>query len=91
MPLFTISLDFRQGTYLAQVHARTPELAAQRWSRNLDASNIQGLGPSSKHQLIEGMEQEDAAAIDGLKNVWCLSASLRGGFALVHVFQTVPC
>ncbi len=90
MALFTISLDFKGGTYLPQAHARTPEMAARCWARDLDVSGIHGLGPGSKQRLIELMDEDTAVAIKGLKNVWCLSASLRGGYALIHIFQTVP-
>ncbi len=90
MLLFTISLDFKGGTYLAQVNARTPTLAVRRWAKELNANDVHGLGSSSKQQLISDLGEDTGVAIDGLTNAWFFSASLRGGLACIDVFQTVP-
>jgi hypothetical protein len=75
MLLFTISLDFKGGTYLEQVLAADEREALSKWVRNLDTGSIRGLGIRSKHRIIEELTSNFKngifpTPIQGLQNVW---------------------
>jgi hypothetical protein len=88
MPFYTFLLDFKDGTYISQVDANTEKEACQKWAENLDVSEIVGLGIKGKEILIIEMENEEIVPIKNLKNVWCVSALIRGKLALITFVKT---
>ena len=88
MPLYTFIMEYSGGTYVSQVKASSPRSACIKWARNLDVSQVGALSLKSKDSLIEQMKTELPAPIDGMSNVWCAAALLRGGLALINFVRT---
>lgn len=88
--LFTFVLDFRGGTYLSQVWATSLNQACRKWVQQLDTKDIYGLDPKSIPRLMEQMLEEFPVTVNGVQNVWCMSALIRGQLALIHIIQTDP-
>ena len=88
MVLFTIVLDYRVGTYVRQVRARSPVAVCRRRARELKAIDIHKLGESGKEDLITRLKLDTVIGVDGLTNVWCTSAIGRGQLALIHIVKT---
>ena len=88
MPLYTFFLEYRGGTYISQVRARSSPLATKAWVRKLIELNVPGLGIRSKSDLADKILRNAPTALDGLKNTWCSSAVVRGHLVLIHFTQT---
>ena len=88
MPLYTFFLEYRGGTYVSQVRARSSPLAIKAWAGKFIELNVPGLGIRSKSDLVEKILHDAPTALDGLKNTWCSSALVRGQLALIHFTQT---
>jgi hypothetical protein len=88
--LFTVIMDFRGGTYVAQVEASSPRKALRTWARNLDPRPIYGLGEKSKQELIADLQEQDAEplAIDGCRGGWCGTPLVRGKIASINLIAT---
>ena len=83
--LYTIIVDYRDGTYISQFEADTPKSAVQHWSRSKpsDRKDVPS-GPRSyiHSELLNG---NDLVPLSGLKNVWCLTATYRDQLLLINV------
>jgi hypothetical protein len=84
--LFTIIMEYRGGTYIAQVAAANPESALKQWARQITPIDIAYFGEARKAELISSIDEwladsQHAVAITGTRNVWCHSL-LIGGFLL---------
>lgn len=91
MKLFTIILDFDGGTYLSQtVLEDIIELP-----RTLDTVIPWDVLPKSisepaKAQFLVDISSSPPTLLDGLKNIWCMSAELGEKLAILHVVETCP-
>jgi hypothetical protein len=87
MALFTVILEFDGGTYISQFQASSPHDAAVK-----HAGYLLGLKrmstPSIRRRLAESLSLERPVAIEGVRKVWCSSASVRGKLALVNIVAT---
>jgi hypothetical protein len=88
MPLYTVLLDFKGGTYVSQCRATSPSAAIRKWARELQTDAISGIGKLGKSQLIDDVQSDDPVALEGLSNTWCHSALVRGHLALINIVQT---
>lgn len=95
--LFTFILEYRGGTYIEQVRAKTVEAALLLWAKALPTDEIFQFGHKLKQKLIDGLQNDEyrlyePAAISGVDNVWYVSVPLPGGSAGTHlnVVKTVP-
>jgi hypothetical protein len=90
MRLFTILLDYRGGTYIRQVSARSVENAIRKWARSKVWSGIPNVGRRER-EMANGFLSNvgDPVEIERTKNVWCSEALVRGHLAMVHVVETV--
>ena len=90
MALFTCIMNYEGGTYFSQVRAAYVKAACVRWSRELDVSQIKGLGAKGKLLLIEEMKEESKhiVSIDGVINVWCTTALVRDKLVIVDFVLT---
>src|SRR5262245_20255372 len=93
MALFTIILEYRGGTYIAQVVARGPRQALSRWAQAPSPKSVARLGARAKAVLVRAFSghggRDDAPIpIAGLPNVWCAGFPIPGG--LVYVIKTDP-
>jgi hypothetical protein len=89
MPLYTFIMEYAGGTHVSQIKASSPKTACIKWARDLDISQVEGLGLKSKDSLIEQMRTEPPVALDAMSNAWCATALLRGELALINVVRTV--
>ena len=86
--LFTIVLDHRGGTYLAQVRAASPASALTVWARQLPAQCVPGIREATAAALAKRLREHPPVALDGLVNAWCTGSTVRGAFALVNIILT---
>lgn len=85
MATFTIMLEFKGGTYIAQVRARGPHKACLKWAKTIE---IADLGAAGKAELQKQLQEDEPVLLAGLVNVWCMTASVRKSFALMNIIQT---
>ncbi len=88
MRLYTVIMDYAGGTYISQVNALSPKAACLKWAKNLNVSQVNGLGERGKQLLIEQIKEENPLSLTGLLNAWCTTAHVRGKLALINVIQT---
>lgn len=88
MALFTIILDLAGGTYIAQVTARSPIQALQKWARLAPSLNIPAIGPKFPDYALKDLAFLDPTPITGLWNVWSTGIIIRGSYGLVNVIVT---
>jgi hypothetical protein len=85
-------MEYRGGTYISQVEARSADQVLQPWARNLDSGPIAGFEEQDKRELIAAFEDHDDARLvplDGLTNSWCTSTLISGNLVLVNVVATI--
>ena len=56
--LYTVVMDYRSGTYISQVKARSVETALRVWTEHLDISGVAGLGRRRKAELIGEIKKQ---------------------------------
>ena len=87
MALFTVILEFDGGTYISQFEARSPDDAAVKHRHYLlglkEMSTL-----TTRKRLADSLSLERLVAIEGLRNVWCCSASVGRKLALVNFVAT---
>jgi hypothetical protein len=91
--LFTIIMEYRGGTYIAQVAATRPETALKDWARQINPIDIAHFGESRKAELIKCIdewlgERGTAVAITGTVNVWCYTETIGGSLMLINLVAT---
>jgi hypothetical protein len=92
--LFTIVMEYRGGTYIAQVAAADAESALKRWANKINPIDIAYFGEARKAELVGAIDEwltdgQRAAAITGTCNVWC-HTELIGGFLMsINVVATM--
>lgn len=91
--LYTVLMEYRGGTYVSQVRARTVVAALQNWASELNPTPIQAFSDGRKRELIREIESglrsgTAPAPLNGLHNVWCTSAALSGGMVLINIVRT---
>jgi hypothetical protein len=86
--LFTIVLDHRGGTYIAQVRAVSPASALTAWAHQLPFQDVPGIGEATAAALDERLRREPPMALDGLASVWCTGSVVRGAYALINIILT---
>ena len=87
MALFILFLEFDGGTYISQFRGASVQDAVARYpSRVVDNNAISTF--SLRKRLAEALSPEEPVAIDGVRNVWCCSASVGKKFALLNVVAT---
>ena len=88
MPLFTVVLEFDGGTYISQFRARSAHRAAANCAAHL--VGINGMSTlANRKRLASCLSRERPVAIQGVRNVWCCSASIGKKLALVNIVATV--
>jgi len=87
MALFTVILEFGDGTYISQFKAASANAAAVKHAAHL--IGVKGMcTPSNRKRLADCLSLEQPIAIQGIRNVWCCSASVGRKFALVNIVAT---
>jgi hypothetical protein len=88
VPLFTVLMEFKGGTYLSQIRAPSPDAALEKWARGLEVKNIEGMTAGIKRQFVEWLPEARPTAVDGLKSAWCSGFVARADSALVYIVRT---
>jgi hypothetical protein len=84
--LFTLILDWRSGTYLAQNEAGSVEDAVLAWAQSPRDDDPVDLGIARRRFLEQAARGEGCASpLEGLRNVWCFSCLIEGRLALLHI------
>ena len=90
--LFTVIMEFDGTTAAAQIRARDCDAALNGWLKALDTDGAYGLTKAQRVSLkaayrpgVDGTPVQ----ISGLGNVWCLTVSVNGRLALLHLVRTV--
>lgn len=85
--LYTAVLDYKGGTFIAQVRAPSPGAALSKWVSEIKDEDLTEWG-IGRGELANITKSEDVVPLDGPLNVWCVSGSVRGGLALINVIAT---
>lgn len=87
MALFTVILEFDGGTYISQLQATSAYNAAAKHAARL-IGNKQVSTLVNRRRLADALSVEQPVVIEGVRNVWCCSASVGKRFALVNIVAT---
>lgn len=87
MGLYTIVFAYEGGTYLSQLNAGSPALAAKKWAKGIRIKRAGVEFYKVRSDFAKGMDDPDNAPtpLRGLKGAWC-AGSLDGG--LVNIVLT---
>ncbi len=88
MRFYTIFLEWKGGTFIAQERAESVPGAIEAWAQSPTVDAIPDFGPSIRNQIVSDLENEAPTPIDALSKVWCHSAVSGDDFALIHIVQT---
>jgi len=88
--LFTFVVDYKGGTYVSQVPARTVRDAIKAWPKfaNWRAMGIR-MSDSFEKRLQCGLSDEEPVLLDGATNVWCICPRLGRFMAIVNIVATI--
>lgn len=92
--LYTYIMEFQEGTYITQVHARDLEKSLYEWTNKLREESIEIYNLDSAtlseitEQIIASDTQEIPTPVKGLQNVWCLTLNTKQGFGIVNIVKT---
>jgi len=90
--LFTVIMEFDGTTAAAQIRARDCDAALYGWLKELDTDGAYGLTKAQRIHLKAAYRpgvHGTPVPINGLGNVWCLTVSVNGSLALLHLVKTV--
>jgi hypothetical protein len=87
MALFTVVLEFDGGTYISQFRATSAHNAAIKHAVHL-MGNKEMSTLANRRRLADRLSAEQLFAIEGVRNVWCCSASVGKKFALLNIVAT---
>jgi hypothetical protein len=87
MALFTLILEFDGGTYISQFRAASVVRVVARYPSQL-LSNRAVFTLAVRKRLAAAFSAENPVAIEGVRNVWCCSASIGKRFALLNIVAT---
>lgn len=87
MALFTVILEFDGGTYISQFRASSPRDAAVKHADHVVRLNGMST-PRNRGRLSGRLSVETPVAIEGVRKVWCCSASVGRKLALVNIVAT---
>ena len=82
LALFTLILDFKGGTYIAQQEAIGPVEAVLSWAEALNEEGVEWA------QAAASIDADKLVPLDDLKNAWCSSGVCDGANPLLNIVQT---
>jgi len=80
-------LGFGGGTYISQFKAASAHAAAVKHAAHVISIKCMSTS-SDRKRLTERLSIEQPVAIQGIRNVWCCSASIGRKFALMNIVAT---
>jgi hypothetical protein len=84
--LYTVVLEYKGGTYVAQASADSPSAALPNWASTTSDSDLKQWGVT-REQLTK-IASDDLVPIDDCLNVWCATSSTNEGLLLINVIAT---
>ena len=85
---FTIIFEYGGGTYISQIEADSPRTALLRWGSQRPSKDNKSASHARRILSRSVDARSELTSLDGLKNVWCASASHRDKLALAHIVLT---
>ena len=86
MHLYPLFLDYRGGTYIAQVEASSPRSSVRKWLRSVPATLGLILDAEECVALQEGFQQDlSLIHVEGVMQAWCASVLIGNELALVQI------
>ncbi len=92
MHLYTVVVDYKGGTYLAQLRARSRAHAMREWVRRIqkDEEIVRQFTLRALRRLetVDWKIEERPVNVAGLVNVWCATALVRNELCLFTLVLT---
>jgi hypothetical protein len=85
--LFTVVLEIAGGTYIGQVSASDPQEAFFLWAQRQTDSDL-APWQLDRDELTKVTLEMQPIPLNGLVNIWCISASVNAGLLLANIVQT---
>ena len=85
--LFTVFVELGGGTYVGQVHVPNATDAFEQWIETQTDTDL-AAWRTTREELLEVAATHKAIALNGISNVWCLSASIGAGLLLANIVLT---
>jgi hypothetical protein len=85
--LYTVVLEYKGGTYIAQVSASSPAAALPKWVSGITAEEL-AEWKITPDELTTITKSDDLVPITGCFGVWCVSGSTKDGLVLINVIAT---
>lgn len=90
MSTYTVIWEYKRGTYIKQVRARSALDALVTWSQALSCGEIPGIGEKRLTRMAHAFANDTAGVLqpvplEGLTNAWCASTPFGG---LVNIIKT---
>ena len=85
--LFTLVLDYLGGTYIWQFRSDVLEEGIRQWAEGVSENDLSIL--KLLRNDVKGLSEQPPVAVEGLKRIWCVSAtSEQDELMLAHVIET---
>ena len=90
MALFTVVMEYNEGTYISQIKNASPENALRLWGTSLDLNTIPNFGSKSKKILLNELLDcnHKLVLLDKMVNAWCTSLVIRNKLILLNIIKT---
>ena len=85
--LYTILLDYRGGTYIAQVSSGSTADVLPKWLSGIRDEELAAWG-ITRGELKPVVDTDDLIAVNGCLGVWCTTGSAKNGLILINVIAT---
>jgi hypothetical protein len=89
MALFTFILEIGGGTYISQYAGRSAEQALKKWA-STEPSGLARLTGAQATAIRQQIGNEQLISIEGVQNVWCITASIGRRLAVLNVIKSSP-
>ena len=84
---YTVVLDYKGGTYIGQAVGPSPKSAILLWITGLSDHNLSAW-KISRDDLNKIVLSDDALPLNGCKNVWCITGSVKNDLVLINAIAT---
>ena len=87
--LFTLIIDYKGGTYVTQANASDVAAAPAECIKKWNLEGIEEIiHEKDKTEIVEQLKEEEFVLINGMNNVWCGTALLRGELMIMNLVET---
>lgn len=85
--LYTLILEYRGGTYMAQCRASSMAQLLPIWISGLSDADLRTWG-LSRVDLMDFISRQEPTALDGLQGAWCCTGVCNDDLLLLNVVKT---